>query len=777
MGTSGTKLKKEFQISFTLKNSYDLEKNIIKQKYIKDNPGSIPKESLKIIQRQMKRTICKIKINNSYGTGFFCNIPFPNDLNFLPVLITNNDVLGENDIFPGKDILISIADGSKSYVITIDETRLTFTSEEYDITIKKKKKDDNLKIRGLEIDNNAYESTSSEYFDQLTIYLIYYNSDISSLSSAIIKNTYEDNYNFKYICLNEFDISGGPILNLNNYKLLGINKFNNQKNNNNFYYGVFLRGAIEQFFKISKVKKENEYIIKNFEINSKFKKKKIVNNNEYNKSLLFVSLSGDIIYSILCKNNCIFADVEKILYEEYPELKNKNIIFTKGGINIDKNKTISENKCDDGFPIFIEFLENNDNDNDSNNIQQLNKFLSNNSNNIIPNPFIYNQYLNQQVEMENINNYNFMNQNNLNPIILNNFDLMTLNPMNYYLGNNNTFPFLDNNNHNSILINFKKTIIFGDYSIESETISINYNKNELASRLIDYYSNELNLNEKNYIFLFNTEFINKSLTLEKLGMKNESTIFVYEKNKKQDSIIVGFKKIYSEDEPILETKCYKNMMASSLIRSYEIKCYNENVNYLYDSKPLFRNLTLEELNIVDKSLIYVIKEAKHNKINFILNLGYNLEIFVVLENIKKISNLINIFLREYNLSRPDIGAFLYQDFILDEDLDINESNLKNNPNIIVIMKERIEFCSIIFKCCRRYLNYHEPIKIDCRLSEKFFSICQAYKIKSNSVNKYFRLYFNSHELIEKEYKGKTLKDLGITNNSEIMVDYAFKNKR
>ena len=55
-------------------------------------------EKTKVILKQMETCICKIKINDIndiYGTGTFCKIPYPNKNNFLPVLITNNHIINE----------------------------------------------------------------------------------------------------------------------------------------------------------------------------------------------------------------------------------------------------------------------------------------------------------------------------------------------------------------------------------------------------------------------------------------------------------------------------------------------------------------------------------------------------------------------------------------------------------------------------------------------------------------------------------------------------------
>ena len=55
----------------------------------------------------MEKSIVKIKcLEGGFSSGFFCQIPFPNEFNLLPVLITNNHVLNHNDIIIGKKIIL-----------------------------------------------------------------------------------------------------------------------------------------------------------------------------------------------------------------------------------------------------------------------------------------------------------------------------------------------------------------------------------------------------------------------------------------------------------------------------------------------------------------------------------------------------------------------------------------------------------------------------------------------------------------------------------------------
>ena len=68
----------------------------INENIIKDHPNPIPYECSKKILEQMEKNICKIKIGEEQGTGFFCKIPFPTKENLLPVFVTNNHIININ---------------------------------------------------------------------------------------------------------------------------------------------------------------------------------------------------------------------------------------------------------------------------------------------------------------------------------------------------------------------------------------------------------------------------------------------------------------------------------------------------------------------------------------------------------------------------------------------------------------------------------------------------------------------------------------------------------
>ena len=81
---------------------------IIPEKNINNQSDIVSHNKMKEITFQMEQYICKIyKLDGATGTGFFCKIPFGNDL--LSVLITNNHVISIDDIEKNNNsIAISI---------------------------------------------------------------------------------------------------------------------------------------------------------------------------------------------------------------------------------------------------------------------------------------------------------------------------------------------------------------------------------------------------------------------------------------------------------------------------------------------------------------------------------------------------------------------------------------------------------------------------------------------------------------------------------------------
>ena len=251
--------EKSQEFNYNNKENDERIKNIIDDiKYIKEKklnnyPDSIQLESLKIISNQMMKSICKIT-KKEKGTGFFCKIPFPDECQLLKVLITNNHVLGEEDIIDGNIIPISLNNDIINLEIQINNSRKRYTNPIYDITIIEILASDNIaEFLFLDIDNQIYlKDDPNKIFHQNSIYLLHYPSDNIEYSIGVIKSiTLDESNNIQHLCNTEKGSSGSPIMNLNNYKVIGIHKGSKQ-GQQNWNLGTFIKKPIDEFNNIFK---------------------------------------------------------------------------------------------------------------------------------------------------------------------------------------------------------------------------------------------------------------------------------------------------------------------------------------------------------------------------------------------------------------------------------------------------------------------------------------------------------------------------------------------
>ena len=122
--------------------SYDY----IEEKYLEGQPKATSLEDMKIIQKQMENSICKIICDeNGLGTGFFCKIPFPNEKGSLEVLITNYHNINKNYIEKNNQITFSLNSGKYYNIKLIDESRIIkFFEKPIDISLIEIKEDDKI---------------------------------------------------------------------------------------------------------------------------------------------------------------------------------------------------------------------------------------------------------------------------------------------------------------------------------------------------------------------------------------------------------------------------------------------------------------------------------------------------------------------------------------------------------------------------------------------------------------------------------------------------------
>ena len=233
-------------------------------------------ECTKTILNQMEKCICKIEIDSKQGSGFFCQIPFPEakEYDMLPIFITSSNLINRKFLDEEKNKISFDIKKDKPIKSIYLKKRKKYINEEYGITIIEIKEQDNIK-NFLELDDNIIndilnnKNSNKEYIDE-TIYIIQYPEGKLSVSYGILDNIYEDKkYNFNHKCSTEGGSSGSPILNINN-KLIGIHKEGNNNKNNT---GIFLNYPIKEYIQL--FHKNNELSRPNTEDKTTFRKKKL----------------------------------------------------------------------------------------------------------------------------------------------------------------------------------------------------------------------------------------------------------------------------------------------------------------------------------------------------------------------------------------------------------------------------------------------------------------------------------------------------------------------
>ena len=104
-----------------------------------------------------------MNVKKDMELDFFCNIKY--DWNIYFVLTTNNHVLNKDDIKKGNIIIFSLNNEKIDYKLIFDESRKTYTNEDYDVTIIEIKKEDGLdKISFFDIDNEIFKENPQDLF-------------------------------------------------------------------------------------------------------------------------------------------------------------------------------------------------------------------------------------------------------------------------------------------------------------------------------------------------------------------------------------------------------------------------------------------------------------------------------------------------------------------------------------------------------------------------------------------------------------------------------------
>ena len=115
-----------------------------------------------------------------------------------------------------------------------------------------------------------------------------------------------------------------------------------------------------KFYKNKKELKELINKLNENEINElKVNFPKIIKSDEKIISLIFISTDENIHYSLACKNNDNFSEIESLLYDKYPEYIYLNKSFIVNGNKIDVTKTLINNNIKNSDIITLKINKNN----------------------------------------------------------------------------------------------------------------------------------------------------------------------------------------------------------------------------------------------------------------------------------------------------------------------------------------------------------------------------------------------------------------------------------
>jgi len=214
-----------------------------KEKKIRNSPEPVNIAGTKAILEQMINCICKIKIREASGTGFFCKIPLGKNES-LNVLMTNYHILDEKYYEDNKEIHLLLNDEKEAFAIDLLTERKTYFNKEYDIAIIELKEEDGIK-NFLELDDNLFKEKEKVFYEGKSIYVLQYPYGRNACVSYGLSINIEKN-DIKHTCSTENGSSGSPILNLENNKVIAIHK-EAGLSNFNFNKGTFLKFPLNNF--------------------------------------------------------------------------------------------------------------------------------------------------------------------------------------------------------------------------------------------------------------------------------------------------------------------------------------------------------------------------------------------------------------------------------------------------------------------------------------------------------------------------------------------------
>jgi hypothetical protein len=320
--------------------------NIKREGHILGQPESLSLNQIEKIMQQLKNSICKIIKENYTGTGFICLLKSKDNKYRIPVLFTCYHIINNEDIKEEKNIELKFF--SKNIIIKLEESRNIYTSNEdsNDIIIIQLDKNEFKYSDLLEIDEDIFKDDDlNELFANKSVYILHYPKGKEPEHSIdTIKGISIDKNLINHYCATDNGSSGAPIMNLKNFKVIGMHIGKNE--NNNINIGILLKSPINNYFSFLDSDKEEE------------KPQIIINQNlKYINFIRSVDYALDKYYK---KKSEEFVSNDKLLLLGIERINNNNFIGDKIIISpegLTSFYSLSNNEIIDNAVYFIEIGE------------------------------------------------------------------------------------------------------------------------------------------------------------------------------------------------------------------------------------------------------------------------------------------------------------------------------------------------------------------------------------------------------------------------------------
>lgn len=317
--------------------------NIKREGHILGQPESLSLNQIEKVMQQLKNSICKIIKENYTGTGFICLLKSKDNKYRIPVLLTCHHIINNEDIKEEKNIELKFF--SKNIIIKLEESRNIYTSNEdnNDITIIQLDNNEFKYSDLLEIDEDIFKDDDlNKLFENKSVYILHYPKGKEPEHSIdTIKGISIDKNQINHYCATDNGSSGAPIMNLKNFKVIGMHIGKNKDNKINI--GILLKSPINNYFSFLDSDKEEE------------KPQIIINQN-----LKYINFIRSIDYALDKYHKKKREELEsndKLLLLGIERINNNNILGDKIIISpegLTSFFSLSNNEINDNAVYFIE---------------------------------------------------------------------------------------------------------------------------------------------------------------------------------------------------------------------------------------------------------------------------------------------------------------------------------------------------------------------------------------------------------------------------------------